>query len=400
MSLQPGGRGFVALVTALIALGSVSVSIYLPSMPAIARAFSATPATIKLTLTVFLVALALSQLVMGPLSDRFGRRPVLLAALACYLGGTLACAIAGSAAMLIVSRAVQAIGASAGPSIGRAMTRDAVAPEALGRVMATMAAVIALSPMVGPLIGGILEVRYAWRAAFWLLLAAGSLLAIVAAIALPETHVAPRASVGLREVVAHYRALLADPTLIGSLACIGALTAASFAWTAGAPFVFIEAMGVPPDRYGSITVIVGAGFLAGTVASVRLARRTVAPALRWGLHSAAAGAIALLAAASVPATGTLGIVAAMTVFSFGFGIAAPALSAATLAASGPAVGSAAALLGAGQIALGACGSALMSMVHVRDARPMAWIVAGCTTIALLCARRSRAAAAGSVTPLR
>ena len=185
---KKSGAFTLALITGLTALGSVSVSIYLPSLPNIGTALHAQPEIVKLSLSVFLFVFAASQAAYGPLSDRFGRRPPILCGILIYLLGT-----AGMIrwperpTVLVLARAIQAVGAAAGPALGRAMLRDLYSGEKLTSSLAVVAAAVALSPMLGPVLGGYLQVAFGWRACFVFLLLGGMGLLVTAIGRLPET---------------------------------------------------------------------------------------------------------------------------------------------------------------------------------------------------------------------
>lgn len=147
----------IVLLTAISTLGSFATSVYLPSMPAIGAAMSASPAMVQVTLTVFLIVFASGQILFGPLSDRFGRRPIMLAGFAIYVAASLACALAAGFGLLVLARAAQALGACAGMVVSRAMVRDAFDGPDMTKVLSAIAVAAAAVPAAAPLIGGGLE---------------------------------------------------------------------------------------------------------------------------------------------------------------------------------------------------------------------------------------------------
>ena len=186
--VRPESPVVTVLLTALVGFGAISTDLYLPSLPAIGESFGSTTAEVQLTLSVFLVGFAVSQIVYGPLSDRFGRRPVLIGGVAIYLLATLACLAAGSIGLLIGARFVQAVGACAGVVLGRAIVRDIYGREGAAKMLSYMGVAMALAPALGPILGGILQVLFGWRANFLVLAIFGGVCLLGVLLVLPETN--------------------------------------------------------------------------------------------------------------------------------------------------------------------------------------------------------------------
>ena len=178
----------IALVSALIAIGQVATSIYLPSMPAMTEALHTDGATMQLTLTAYLLGFALSQLVYGPLSDRYGRRPALFAGLVLYVAASAACALAGTIDELIVARLFQAMGACAGPVVGRAVVRDLYDGERAAKALGYVGFVLAVSPAFAPVLGAHLHGWFGWRANFIFVALFGAVIGVLMWRKLGETH--------------------------------------------------------------------------------------------------------------------------------------------------------------------------------------------------------------------
>ena len=176
------------VLTAVVAIGSLSIDMALPSLPATSDALGAQPATVQLTVTLFLAGFAVAQLLHGPLSDRIGRRRVLLGGLVVYTIGGLACWAAPSARLLIAGRLLQALGAGSGPVVGRAVIRDLYEPERAARVLGYMGTAMALTPILAPILGGLIHVAFGWRAVYLALAACGALFLVVVALLVPETN--------------------------------------------------------------------------------------------------------------------------------------------------------------------------------------------------------------------
>ena len=395
MRLRSDGPAIVVLLTALVALGPISTDLYLPSLPAIRAAFGADEGLTQLTLSVFMAGFAVSQLAYGPLSDRFGRRPVLLGGLGLYIAASLACFLAPTIEVLIAARAMQAMGACAGPVLGRAMVRDLVGPERAAVLLSYIGMAMALAPAVGPLLGGYLQVAFGWRAAFAALMAVAALLVLTAALGLPETnrYRNPRA-MQPRVLVATYRELMADPVYRGYVATIALTFAGLFSFISGAAFVLIEAVGLSPDAFGLSFATIVLGYILGNFVSSRATRRHGHDRMiAAGLACVLAGGLpmAALAFAGVQTAGA--VVAPMAVFMVGAGLILPNALAGAVGPYPTKAGSASALLGFTQMAGAALLGALVGHLHDGTARPMALAIAVSGVAAFLAFRRLRHARA-------
>ncbi len=279
------------LLTMIVALGPVSTDLYLPSLPSIEAALATDEPSVQLTLSGFLAAFALCQLVHGPLSDRFGRRPVLLGGLGLYLAASVGCMLAPTIEWLVAGRFLQAIGACVGPVVGRAVVRDVYGRERAAKVLAYMGAAMALAPAVGPVLGGLMQQWFGWQANFALMAAFG--LAAVAGtwVLLGETnrHRNPEATRPGR-LLANYRALLRDRSYLGYVAMLTAAYAGLFAFISGSSFVFIGYHGLSETAFGFCFAAAVLGYMAGTLASGRLSGRFRLEALATAGAAMTAGA--------------------------------------------------------------------------------------------------------------
>lgn len=374
---HPESLAVGALLTALVALGQISTSIYIPSLPFLVDALDATASDVNLTLSVFLCGFAICQLVYGPLSDRFGRRPVLMLGVGLYVAASFACVFAASIEMLIAGRLVQGLTACSGPVLGRAIVRDIYGPTRSAKAMATIGVALAISPAVAPIIGGYLQLWFGWRANFVFLGMVGiSILAAVAAL-LAETnpHRDPRA-LDPGRLLAAVRALVTDRRYWGYTLSVAFVFAGLMAFTAGAPFVFIDGLGMSPERFGMLSVFNVTGFVAGSLAAVRLTPRLgIDRLLLAGVGLGLAGGGVMAAIAGAGHVGVVAIIAPMTVFAVGLGIVLPNGIAGALAPFPRIAGSASALLGFVQMIIAGGASLAVGRFAHGIPLPMAMVIA-------------------------
>ena len=258
-----------AVLTVLVALGQISTSVYIPSMPSLVTALDTDAERVNLTFSVFLAGFAVSQLVYGPMSDLYGRRRVLLGGLALFFVASLACAAATSIGALIAARFVQAVGACAGPVLGRAIVHDVYGRDRAAKALAYIGVALAISPAITPVIGGYLQVSFGWRASFLFLAVVA--LGVLSAVWLLLVETSPKpVPMRPRDMARTYVTLLGDPVFVGYAASIAFVFAGLMTYAALGPFVFIDLLGLTPDVFGLLSVFHTVGFLAGTLSAGRL----------------------------------------------------------------------------------------------------------------------------------
>ena len=323
---RPSRLGRVAiLLTAVVGLGALSIDMFLPSLPALARAYETGPATAQLTVTLFLAGLAPAQLAWGPLSDRFGRRRTLLTGLGLYAAAGLACALAPGIRTLVAARVLQAFGAGSGQVISRAIVRDVYALDQAARVLALMGTAQALNPILAPIIGGFLHALFGWRSVFFVLAGFGAVFVLAGAAMIPETNVRPDVT-ALRPVrfVGNLGTVLRDPTYLAYVLVVTFMFCGQFAFISGSSFVLIQGLGVAPAVYGFCFAAVAVGIMSGSFMTSRLTGRVPGDRLiliGTGLGAAAGFSMATLAWSGV--TGVAAVIAPMFFFSLGLGLANP-----------------------------------------------------------------------------
>lgn len=349
------------LVVALTSLGPLSTDFYLPALPAIARALHTDSVGVQLTLSVYLLGFGAGQLLVGPLSDRFGRRPVMLWGMLVFVLSSLVCALADAITTLVAARLLQAFGACAGPVLGRAVVRDLYGPTESARVLSHVSTATALAPLLAPLLGGWLTAIWGWRATFVVLTLYACVLMLAVWLVLKETNRHPDAhAMRPARMWANYRTLLADPVYRSALLIGCGASAALFAFISGSPFVFIEHFGMSPQQMGLAFGLNVTGFMIGSTLSGRLSRR-LGPARLIG-HGVWLGAIASVALALLTLAGPdhpAAVMLPMWGVAAAIGLILPNSTALGLAGYPKMAGAAASLMGFVQMGLGASAGMLV-----------------------------------------
>jgi DHA1 family bicyclomycin/chloramphenicol resistance-like MFS transporter len=383
--LQPGTFGLTLLLAMLTALGPLSMDMYLPSLPDITHVLAAPTARTQLTVSSYLIGFAVGQVVYGPLSDRYGRRPVVLAAVALYLASTLACAAARSVDPLIAARFFQGVGGSGAIVLARAIVRDLYSGVRAARELSLMGSISAFAPIVAPMIGGILQTAFGWRASFICMSIGAVVTVLVAARLLPETmRRRPGDPVSLLSMLGGYGTVLRNRAFLVYLGVLTISYAGLFAWVSGASVVLQSVYGLSPVTFGFTFALGAGGFMTGAMIATRLVMRLGLDRTIWvGVTVLAVGGMALAAAV---ATGIPGIwlVAAMAVYLAGLGLAMPQAMAGALTPFPERAGTAASLLGLVQQTVAAIVAAAIGGYLGHSAWPMTGVVLamGCLTFLL------------------
>ncbi|GAB4355698.1 MAG: multidrug effflux MFS transporter [Gammaproteobacteria bacterium] len=361
------------LLTLLVALGVFSVTLYVPSMPAITRDFAVPAGEVQLTLGLFLLGFAIAQLGIGPLSDRFGRRPVLLAGLALYIAVSLLCALAASVEGLQWGRFLQGMAACSGPVVARAIVRDRFHGLEAVRTFAFIGTALALAPAVAPILGGFVEEAAGWRTNFAVLAAFGALLFVLASRRLPESHT-PTADHALHpgRLIQNYLAILGNRVFLGNVLAGSLIFGGMFTYNTLAPYLFIEQLGARPHQYGYLMLFTVSAYATGSFLSGRLRRRVTPRRLvLLGTGSATTGGLILLLLSDE--LGFVRVVAPMMAFLFGLGLILPPTIAEAMHPFPRRAGAASALMGFLQMLFGALATFVAQAVFSGSARELGWI---------------------------
>ncbi len=373
-------------------LGPFTMQIIIPSLPAMAIALAVPYATVQLTLTLYLAGVAAGQLVYGPLSDRFGRRPLLLGGLLLYLLGTLAAVLAPSAGFLIAARVAQAVGSCAGLVLGRAMVRDSYPREQAASVLGIVSTAMAVAPMIAPLLGSTLEESFGWRASMLACLAFGLPLLLALWLRLPETLVRPAPLPGLAGLLGAHAQLARLPSFRAFAAATAFSTCVFFAFAAGGPLVVIGTMGHSATTYGAAMMLISLSWMSGTFMTARFAARLgVMRMIELGtLVTLGGGVLAVLAALLLPPS-LWAFFLPMAVVAVGNGMTQPNAIAAAVSVRPQLAGTASGMVGALQMGAGALMTVAAGLTETGSGLATAsWMLVGGlgALAALVAARRA------------
>jgi MFS transporter, DHA1 family, multidrug resistance protein len=381
----------IAVLAALSATGTLATNILLPSLPQMAASLKVSSAAVTSAITVFLAVFALGQLVVGPLSDRYGRRWPVLTGLAVFLAGSVWCGLADDLPSLLTGRVIQAAGACSTSVLSRAIARDLFSGAALGRAMALIMIAMAAAPGFSPLLGGALDHYFGWRSEFVFVgvFAVGGALGYDAVLG--ETHHSTRIPLNPLAIARNYLSLITDRRFLVPAATVSLIMGGLFAMFSAAPRVLIEGLHFTPIQLGlffagTVMVVFAAGMLA-----TRLGPRFgLDRSIRGGLLVAAAGSFGILLVSLFNPT-FLPFLAAMAVFLLGMGIVNPLGTAQALSPFGEKAGAASALLGFWQMMVAAIGVWLAATISHEAMFALGVVLAVASLMAIgLYAMRARA----------
>ncbi len=373
-------KGPVPLIvpTVLVAATCASIlstDLYAPSLPHLAAIFATDAETVQLTMSANLLGFALALLVHGPLADRFGRRPVILAGMAGFVVTSLACALAGSIEGLIAARALQGMTAAAQSVVALVVIRDLYDSAGAVRVMAAYGMAVAVAPALGPLIGGFVHVWLGWRANFALLTVLAAAVTFLLWRFLPETGRPDRQALRPRRLIGDYLALLASRRFMGYALLSGFTFGGLFVFITAAPFVYIDRLGVRTDHYGIYYAVMVAAYFLGSLAANRQAGRlSVERMLRLGMAIIVLGGVGLPLLIAAGGESAVGITAVFFLYALGMGGVFAVAPLRALDAAPVGGGPASAMLGTLEMAGGALGTLAVGALHDGTSWPMALVV--------------------------
>jgi len=376
------------LLTALVAFGPVSTDLYLPSLPAMVQALDTTVSSAQLTLSMFMAGFALGMLIYGPLSDRFGRRPVLIGGILLYVAASIACVFAQGIDALVTARFFQALGACCGPVIGRAVVRDIHDRAQAARMLSLMASAMALAPAVAPILGGWLFTLLGWRANFVVLTLFGVGVLAATWLLLAETNARlDRGATRPTRILANFAWLLRSRIFLGYTLVVSFGFAGLFSFISGSSFVLIGVLGVAPEHFGFAFMAVVAGYILGASTGGRwsgrvgLERLILAGTIVCALAGTLAAGLAWSGVQSVAA-----LIPFVSLYFFAVAWIIPLGTAGAMAPFPHVAGSVSSLLGFIQISVGSTAGYLVGALHDGSTRTLTTVMAlmgGCAVLAFV-----------------
>lgn len=384
----------IATLVALTAMMPLGMHLLVPGLLSMARDLAVPVPTVQLAITLYMIAVAVAQLVYGPISDQFGRRGPLLSGIVVFLIGSLVCATAASASLLLLGRVIQGIGACTGVVLGRAMVRDVYPADRAAAVLAYISMALVAFSALSPLIGGALLAWWNWRMPFFLT-AAGAAVMFAIALRLPETlHGATRLQ-GLSPLLRDFGVLLRMPAFVVPASAVALSNLGFYAFVANAPVMAEEIYGIPPQRYGFYFALLPIGFCLGSFLSTRaIPLLGLERAAIWGVAGTAIFACVMLGAAVLTGLGATALFLFVGAVNVATAISLPALTVCGMSANRNLIGAASGLIGFLQMAAGAGATQVIAYAYDGTVVPVSALLAASTTLAaavLLADRRWRQA---------
>lgn len=379
----------LAILVAISALQPFALNVLAPATPGLSRSLQVDYATVQLTLTIYLVAVAATQLFIGPISDRVGRRPVILAGAALFLAGSVLGAVATGIETLILARAVQAAGGGTCFALARAVVRDTASKDESASLIGYITMAMVVSPMIAPLFGGFLDERFGWRAIFVATAILGAGVGVATVMLLGET--APRsASSSILNTLRGFPTLLADRLFLAYTFALAFTSAAFFGFIAGAPYVVVETMARPADVYGAYFILSAGGYMAGNFLTGRFGRRIGSERLivigtACSVVSTGAAVVFALVGPWTPAT----LFLPLTLNAVANGLSIPSATAAALSVRPDLAGTAAGLAGSAQLGTGALAAFVVGDLVTRWPPSLVVVMLGATALGLAAAADAR-----------
>lgn len=364
-------KTLIVLLAATSALGPAAMQILLPAIPVIRDAFAVSTEVAQLTLSLSMLAIAMGTLVYGPMSDKYGRKPVMLAGLLVTLLGSILCYLSHSIEMLILSRFVQAFGGAVGLVLARAIVRDVYGAQEAARVIATLVMVMVVIPMLSPALGGELMHLFGWESVFVVIAVMTTLVAVLLSTRLPETLIDPVPFQGVGSMLRNYLRLFHSRVFCGYAFCVTFVSVVFFAFISAAPEIMVSVLHRPPTEYGYYFIMVPAGFMAGNYVARYFGRSySMNQMIGLGASVASFGIILAIVLQLAGLHQPIALFAPVALAIFGNGITLPNAQAAAINEFPQFAGSASGLTGFLQMAFSAVAAQLVAFIYNGTVYPL------------------------------
>ncbi|MDF2367362.1 multidrug effflux MFS transporter [Sneathiella sp.] len=345
--LAPSSVPFTIYLAAAVALGPLSTDMYLPTFPQLAAFFSASAAEVQLTLSIFTFGIGGCQLIYGPLTDRFGRKPIIVAGLFIYVVASFACLFAVNIDQLVILRFIQALGVCAAIVVPRAMVRDLFAREQAAQQLSRMGTIMGLAPAIAPVLGGYIAAFYGWQSVFFVLGLASLIVGLVTLLLVDESlQTKDLNALRPSHIARNYLDLFRHREFLGYALTGGLCFGGLFSFISGSPLVLIEVMGVPAENFGYFFGIVVLGYMSGTLLGPKMTKaKGLSVSVGIGAVFCAVGGGSMVLAAWAGFNTVIAIILPMIVYTVGMGVVLPQSQAGAMAPFPEKAGSASALMG-------------------------------------------------------
>ena len=381
--LHPDSPWLLALLAALVALGPLSVDVYLPAMPTMMVALDTDIRHMHLTLSSYLTGFALFHLACGPLADRFGRKPILIGGTVLFVAACVGCSLAETVDELVFFRFIQGIGACVGPTLARAVARDIFGPTRAARALSLIAMMMALAPAIAPAMGGVMMLWLPWPSIFVFLAVYGIAMIMLIHVFLGES-LPQRQSLHPLSILVNYGTLLRSPMFLIATFASGFVYAGFLAYLASSSFVYIDMLGVPVEYFGLTFITSVLGYMAGSGLSARLTKNYTSEqmVLAGAALAAVAAGTVWIGAQRLPDSIAVMMIP-MMFYSMGIGLMLPNAMAIALSPFPYIAGTASALLGFVQMSLSAFATAIVGNYLVDSPAPVLNFMLAISGLALL-----------------
>jgi DHA1 family bicyclomycin/chloramphenicol resistance-like MFS transporter len=375
-----------AVVGALIvALGPISMALYTPAMPTIVAALQTTQENVKLTLSVFFFGFAFAQLICGPLSDAYGRRPIAIGFFSVYLLGSVVAALSAGIEWLLVGRTLQGVGVAAGVAISRAIVRDQFTGQSSARILNLIGLMLAIGPAISPALGGVMLTTFGWHSIFIAMVAYGALVVLFLGLGVPETNAMPDPALAEpRHIMRSYGTLVRDRGFMRASLLLGLSLGGLFTMAVLVPFVLMDSVGLTPTQFGVAMLAQTGAFTLGSALTGRLLKSVDSMRLiPIGLILVAVAGLGFGIGLRLLPTSLVTVMSPAAIWAFGIALLMPGTTTSALAGFASIAGAASALTGFLQVGGGLAGSAVAALLFRDPFVALTTILPGMALLAII-----------------